>query len=125
MAAQGNLQKETIIKQLHLREQQRNTARRIKHLRGRLTHTATTTVTIKDKSGVNIDISDKKEMEKAIINTNKKKNPTIFSDRLLQISLQQTIRLSRPNNLFSNGTQRNFSTSCKRIPSYGEFFNAT
>jgi hypothetical protein len=78
MAAQGNLQKETIIKQLRLREQQRNTARRIKHLRGRLTRTATTTVTIKDKSGVNIDISDKKEMEKAIINTNKKNSNNLF-----------------------------------------------
>ncbi len=50
MAAQGNQQKETIIKQLRLREQQRNTARRIKHLRGRLTRTATTIVTVTNKN---------------------------------------------------------------------------
>jgi hypothetical protein len=86
MASSGNLKKETIIKQLPAREAQRNSARKIKYLRGRLTRTSTTLVTVTLPDGTTKDITDKKDMERAIISSNKK-NPAIVWHTFLLLPL--------------------------------------
>jgi hypothetical protein len=73
LAANGNTKKESILKQLRLRESQRSTARKLKYLRGQLSKRSTTMVSITLPDGSNADITDKKEMEKTIIAANKKK----------------------------------------------------
>jgi hypothetical protein len=73
IATQGNLKKSNILKQLRTREAQRSTARKIKYLRGKLIRNSTTMVSIKQNNGTSVDITDKRQMEKAIISSNKKK----------------------------------------------------
>jgi 3-hydroxyacyl-CoA dehydrogenase len=72
MAESGNQKRESIIKQLRLREQQRSTAKKINFLRGKLQRNSTTMVTVKSQDGGSEDITDKRSMEKAIIASNKK-----------------------------------------------------
>ncbi len=79
MASKGNQKKESIIKQLRLREQQRSTAKKIKFLRGKLNKTSTTMITVKLPDGTSEDITDKHNMEKQIIANNKRKFQTSFS----------------------------------------------
>jgi hypothetical protein len=73
VAATGNLKKETVIKQLGQREQQRSTAKKIKYLRGKLNRSSTTMVTVTNEDGTTTDIFDKNLMEKAIISSNQRK----------------------------------------------------
>ncbi len=73
VASKGNLNRENIIKQLRAREAQRSSARKIKFLRGRLNKSSTTMVTVTQPDGTTMDITDKKEMERAIIRSNKMK----------------------------------------------------
>jgi hypothetical protein len=73
ISSQGNLKKANIIKQLRLREQQRSTARKIKYIRGRLSRQSTTMVTIKQQDRSTIELLNRKEMEKAIVKSNKNK----------------------------------------------------
>jgi hypothetical protein len=61
-ATQGNLKKYTILKQLHTREAQCFTARKIKYLRGKLVKNATTMVSIKQSDGTSVDITDKRQI---------------------------------------------------------------
>jgi hypothetical protein len=72
IASSGNLKRASILKQLRHRESQHNTARKIKYLRGKLSRNSTTMVTVKSDDGSTKDITDKREMEKAIIDINKK-----------------------------------------------------
>jgi hypothetical protein len=72
IASSGNLKRASILKQLRHRESQRTTARKIKYLRGKLSRNSTTMVTVKLDDGSTKDITDKREMEKAIIASNKK-----------------------------------------------------
>jgi hypothetical protein len=72
IASSGNLKRASILKQLRHRESQRTTARKIKYLRGKLSRNSTTMVTVKLDDGSTKDITDKREMEKAIIVSNKK-----------------------------------------------------
>jgi hypothetical protein len=73
LATQGNLKKSNILKQLRTREAQHSTARKIKYLRGKLIRNSTTMVSIKQNNGTSVDITEKRQMEKAIIKSNKKK----------------------------------------------------
>jgi hypothetical protein len=73
VTATGNLKKETVIKQLQQREQQRSTAKKIKYLRGKLNRGSTTMVTVTNEDGTTTDIFDKNLMEKAIISSNQRK----------------------------------------------------
>jgi hypothetical protein len=73
VASKGNLKRENILKQLRLKESQWITAWKIKFLRGKLNKNSTTTVTAKDSDGSIIEITNKREMEKRIIISNKKK----------------------------------------------------
>jgi hypothetical protein len=73
VAAKGDLKKETVIKHLRQREQQRSTAKKIKYLRGKLNRSSTTMVMVTNEDGTTMDIFDKNLMEKAIISSNKRK----------------------------------------------------
>jgi hypothetical protein len=73
LAEKGNSEKEKILKALRHREQQRSTAKTIKHLRGKIRTGSTTIVTTTNANGNKIDITNKTEMEQAILNSNKEK----------------------------------------------------
>jgi len=73
LADQGNTEKEKILKALREREQQRSTARKIRFLQGKLRTGSTTMVTTVDASGNRVEITDKEEMEKAILASNRLK----------------------------------------------------
>ncbi len=62
-----------MLKQLKEREKQRNTARKIKYLRGKMNTGSTIMVLIDDGQGGHIDITGKQEMEQAIMENNEKK----------------------------------------------------
>jgi hypothetical protein len=51
LAKEGNKPKETILRQLQQRENLRNSHRKIKYLRGKLTRNSTTIVTVLDENG--------------------------------------------------------------------------
>jgi hypothetical protein len=72
MSTLGDSKKASILKQFRHREAQRSTAKKIKFLRGKLTRNSTTIVTVKNEEGLSVNITDKCEMEKAIIASNKK-----------------------------------------------------
>ena len=73
IAEKGDTDKEKVIKALREREQQRKTAKKIKFLQGKLCTGSTTMVTTTNSSGTKIDITNKKEMELAILESNKTK----------------------------------------------------
>jgi predicted phosphodiesterase len=79
IASNGNLHKQNVLKQLRHRESQRATAKKIKFIRGKLDRNSTIIVTKTLPDGTSIDITDKREMEKAIISGNKKKFKQSFS----------------------------------------------
>jgi hypothetical protein len=86
VAAKGGLKMASVIKQLQSREAQRSTAKKIKYLRGKLNHNSTTMVTIINEDGSTSELTDKIQMEKAII-ASKKKNPTLIWYSILQPTL--------------------------------------
>jgi len=65
--------KENIIRQLQHCKSQRNMARKLRYLRGKMNRNSTTMVTVEIASGELQDISDKKEMERAIMRNNEEK----------------------------------------------------
>jgi Reverse transcriptase (RNA-dependent DNA polymerase) len=73
LSAGSNTKRETMLKQLKEREKQRNTARKIKYLRGKMNTGSTTMVSIDNGQGGYIDITGKQEMEQAIMENNEKK----------------------------------------------------
>jgi hypothetical protein len=103
MAAQGNLTKQNIIKQLRMREQQRHTARKIKFLRGKLTKKATTTITVNIQDGSIADVTDKRQIENEIIASNKRKFQQSFSTPFYTPPLTK-FRVPRFDNSFTKST---------------------
>jgi hypothetical protein len=79
IANSGNLNQQSVLKQLRLRESQRNTARKIKFLRQKLIKNSTIMVSVNLPDGTSIDITKKKQMEKAIITSNKHKFQQSFT----------------------------------------------
>jgi len=73
MAQKGDSTKEKMIKALREREAQRNSARKIRYLQGKLHSGSTTLVTTTDPKGNKVDITDQQEMEKAILDNNRQK----------------------------------------------------
>jgi hypothetical protein len=73
LAEKGNSEKDKILKALRHREQQRSTAKKIKYLRGKIRTGSTTIVTTTNANGNKNDITNKTEMEQAILNSNKEK----------------------------------------------------
>jgi hypothetical protein len=73
IAASGNITQEKTLKALREREAQRNHARKIRYLRGKIDTGSTTMVTTQNAQGNKIELTNKQEMEKAILVSNKKK----------------------------------------------------
>ena len=73
LAAQRNSEKGKMLKALREREQQRSTARKIKFLRGKIRTGSTTLVTVTDSQGNRQDITDQRQLERAILDNNKMK----------------------------------------------------
>jgi hypothetical protein len=73
IAASGNSSKEKTLKALHERESQRNTARKLHFLRGKMKADSTTLVTTVDANGNRVDITNQQDMEKAILDNNHQK----------------------------------------------------
>jgi hypothetical protein len=73
LAEKGETDKEKVIQAIRQREQQRRTAKKIEYLQGKLRSGSTTMVTTLDSSGNLIDITNKKEIELAILESNKAK----------------------------------------------------
>jgi len=71
LAAQGNTSKENMIRQLQLREKQRSRARKI-HF------------PIQDAEGNTIDLTEKLDIEKAIVKNNKEKFEQAFHTPFIQ-----------------------------------------
>lgn len=93
IALTGNSTQEKTLKQLRERESQRQTARKLRYLRGKLRSGSTTIVTTVDEAGNRVDITNQHDMEKAILDNNHKKflqstiHPFIFlpSERSLAL----------------------------------------
>jgi len=73
LAAQGNVEKEKTLKALREREQQRTLARKIKYLQGKIRTSITSMVSITDVDGNRQDITEKSAIEKAILDSNRRK----------------------------------------------------
>jgi len=73
MANQGNVMKEKVLQALREREKQRNSARKIRHLRGKICTGSTTMVSTIDSEGNKIEITNQQEIEQAILDNNRKK----------------------------------------------------
>ncbi len=78
VAEKEGISKASAIKAIKLREEQRRTARKIKHIRGKLSTGTTTLVTVQLPSGELQDIVDKSSIEQAIMNENKSKYQQSF-----------------------------------------------
>jgi hypothetical protein len=61
------------LKVLREREKQRNTARKLRYLRGKLKAYSTTMVSTVVDAGNRVEITDQQDMERAILNNNHKK----------------------------------------------------
>jgi len=73
LAEKGNLTQSKMLADLRRREAQRTTARKLKYLRGKLRTGSTTIVTVTNDDGKTREITDKAEMERAILHSNNKK----------------------------------------------------
>jgi len=71
MAQEGNTQKETIVRLLLQREQQRASARYIRYLRGKFSSNNATMVTIHDTEGNKFDLTSRPDIEATILQNNK------------------------------------------------------
>jgi hypothetical protein len=73
VALKGDLSKATVLKVLWHREQQRQSARKLRYLRGKINTGSTTMVSIPDGENTWKDIVNKPEMEQAILDTSRDK----------------------------------------------------
>jgi hypothetical protein len=73
IALKGSIQQENVLKNLQQREKQRSLARRICTLQGKLCCGSTTVVTILDEQGQKQDLTNRKEIENAILQNSRKK----------------------------------------------------
>jgi hypothetical protein len=89
IADKGDLAKEKVLKDLRQCEQQRATARKLRFVRGKMRTESTTMVTVVDADGQRRDITDKLEMERAILCNNKEKFPQSFHTPFYQSPLKE------------------------------------
>ncbi len=89
LAEQGNTTKEKMIQVIRHREKQWNTARKIKYLRGKINTGSTTMVTILTKEGQKRDLTEKNEIEKAIMMNNEAKYQQSFHTPFMKSPLRE------------------------------------
>jgi len=73
LTEEQNITKSNMLRQLREREHQRSVSRKIRYLQGKLAKRGTTMVTIESPEGGCKDITDKSEIEEAIMNSNEAK----------------------------------------------------
>jgi hypothetical protein len=73
IAEQGNQKKASIIKGIRQREQQRRSARKIRYLSGKVNNGSTTMVSVFNDRGHRIDLTNKEDIEQAIMKSNETK----------------------------------------------------
>jgi hypothetical protein len=73
IVVKGDLAREKVLRDLRQREQQRATARKLRFIQGKMKSESITMVTVVGEDGNRADITDRKEMEKAILDNNKAK----------------------------------------------------
>jgi hypothetical protein len=78
IAAEGNLEKGKVLKEIRQRERQRDTAKKIRFLRGKVSTSSTTLVMVQDANGISVDLTNKEDIERAIISNNKDSFHTPF-----------------------------------------------
>jgi hypothetical protein len=89
LAEQGNTNKEKMIQVIQHREKQRDTARKIKFLRGKINTGSTTMVTIQTAEGVRKDLTEKRDIEEAIMKNNQDKYRQSFHTPFLRSPLRE------------------------------------
>jgi len=90
LAEEGKVDKEKTLKALREREQQRTTARKIRFLQGKIRTGSTTLVSITDADGQKRDITEKVAIERAILDSNKKKFSQSVHTPFYQTPLKET-----------------------------------
>jgi len=70
IAEKGDKEKQRILKDLCQREQQQTTAKKLRFIRGKLRSGSTTMVTIQNPDGSRKDVTDRLEIEQAILRNN-------------------------------------------------------
>ncbi len=78
LAKDGNTTKEKVVQRIRQHEAQCSSTRKIKYLRGKINTGSTTMVTIQLLNGDQKDITNKQEIEKAIMETNQQKYQQSF-----------------------------------------------
>ncbi len=94
IAAEGNLEKGKVLKEIQQHERQRDTAKKIRFLHGKVSTGSTTLVTVQDANGILVDLTNKEDIERAIISNNKinRSSPSIlhsFNHHWSQISVSK------------------------------------
>jgi hypothetical protein len=112
--AEQHSQKEKIIRQLLHREEQRKVARKIRFLRGKFSKNSTTMVTTETPTGELQEITDKREMERAIMKNNEQKfrqsynTPFFYQPLLSEFGLKASPKHQLPFWPASTSQIRNF-----------------
>ena len=88
VAQEGNKDKEKILKEMMQREKQQETAKKLRYLRGKLFTGSTTMVTKTDSNGKKVDITEKTEIEKAILKNNEEKFKQSSKNPFLSVPLR-------------------------------------
>jgi len=73
IAVKGDLAREKVLRDLRQRVQQRATARKLRFIQGKMKSGSTTMIAVVGEDGNRVDITDRKEMERAILDNNKAK----------------------------------------------------
>jgi len=89
VALKGDLSKATVLKVLRHREHQRQSARKLRYLRGKINTGSTTMVSVPDGENTWKDIVNKQEIKQAILDTNRDKFSQSFRTPFYQPPLLQ------------------------------------
>jgi hypothetical protein len=95
LAIEGNSTKEKIIKEIKHREKQRDTARKIKYLRGKINTGSTTMVTVQLPDGALLDLTQKKRYRESNYGEQPTQIPTILPHSIHAIPSKTGIWLQR------------------------------
>jgi hypothetical protein len=90
LAEKGNKEQSKILEDLRRREAQRSTAKKLRFLRGKLHSGSTTVVSVTNAQGEKIEITNKQEVEAAILASNKSKFSQSFHTPVYQSPLQES-----------------------------------
>jgi len=90
LAEKGNREQSKILEDLRRREAQRVTAKKLRYLRGKLRMGSTTVVTITNANGEKVELTDKRDIEAAILASNQSKFSQSFHTLFYQSPLRES-----------------------------------